>query len=332
MTDYPAVRRSTKPSWKKAEVRRKWQGLFAAFIAIVLFLALINLVLKTFSLKKYIGQSKWDSRASFVSLLSTVPPSIFVYQPDRERMAILALPSDTLLETGKSDEPLKKLANIYKDNLPQEVVNIMSVNFGADIANFVDLSEEIKLDEEASKKLFKKFASISTPLAIITGTYDSKVKGTNLTRIDAIRLWWRIKGLSIDKVKLVDLGSLTEEVVISENTKVLGVDDTAFNLAIAEYLESQKLAGEDQKVEIENASGYVQAGNLAFDFVSNVGINVKKMNQTSKQADKTIIITSEKNDVSGYLARLFNCDIVGSSGEGEIRIILGRDFASRYYR
>ena len=112
MTRYQALRQSSGQAWKKHEDKRKWKDILAIFIATVLIFAIANGFFKTFSIKKYIDNSDWDSKSSFVSFLDTANPSVFVFQTDPKRMVFLKLDGERYLQTGNQNQPLVKLSTL----------------------------------------------------------------------------------------------------------------------------------------------------------------------------------------------------------------------------
>jgi hypothetical protein len=335
MKRYPALRQNSGQAWKRRENQRKWRDILAIFIAGVLIFAIINGFFKTFSLKKFVSQSEWDSKSSFVSFLDTINPSIFVFQTDPKRMVFLELDGERYLQTGKQNQPLAKLSTLISEKSGVELSKMLSLSFGADIEKYVFFSKEQSLNSQSLRTMFKNFASPLTPLLILTGRRNNDIKDTNLTRIDMIKLWWQLKDLSTDKLELVDLSPLSEEVVTSENQKVLGVDETSLHFQISKYLENPKIASTDFKVVIQNASGMQTASSLASDFMTSVGFDISKTEVGENIADKTKILAKKENSYpAGYLARIFNCDIVGSQNAGEDTaiVILGRDFADKYFQ
>lgn len=335
MTNYPA--------WKKRDFREKWRNFLAVFITIVLFFAILNGLVKTFSLKKYLGQIKWDGRSSFVAGLGTWPPSVLVYRKDSPKIAILKLSRDSYFATGKTSEPLVRLGDVVNNKLSDDFTRILSIAFGTRVENYIFFEDQIFVTEESIQNLFKNFSSIRTPFEILGQGLDGNIEETNITRIDQIRLWWQLKGLSIEKLEINDLSGLAEEIVFANDQKVLGADEASLHLRITKYLENSKFLEKNYKVGIHNASGFPAAGELAAEFATSVGLNVVKVETTSGSEDKTRIVTDNREDfAAGYLANIFNCDIVGSpfgvsgesieAGSDEIVVIIGRDFASEYFR
>jgi len=335
MTRYPALRQSLGQVWKKREDKRKWKDILAIFIAVVLIFAIFNGFAKSFSIKKYLSKSNWDSKFSFVTILATKPPSVFVFQTDPQKIVSLKLDSERYLVTGNQNQPLVKFSTLLAEKSGEELSKVLSLAFSADIKNYAFFTEEQVLNKENLQTMFKKFASPVTPFLILTGRIDKNIAKTNITRIDMIKLWWQLKSLGINKLEMVDLSDLKEEVVTADNQKVLGIDQTSLHFQISKYLENPDIANKDFKVIIQNASGTGDTTSLASDFATSVGFDISKVEISENISDKTNIVT-KKADLYPvrYLARVFNCDIVGSQNvpENTAIIVLGRDFAANYFQ
>lgn len=322
------------PSWKRHKVRHDGKNILAVFIVIVLVLAITNGIAKSFSLKKYFSQSEWDSKSSFVSIFSTSPPSIFIFNKDFKRLAFFKLDENAYFATGGEDR-LKRTAQIFLDEDGEKITRITSLNLGIDVEKYVTMKEKVPAEMESIKNLFKNFASFTAPIKIIGGLYDKKIEDTNITRIDLLKLWWQLKGVSADKLELIELAGYKEEIITDDNTKVLGVEEESIRLLMGKYLENRYLEQEKVNVEIVNGSKIPDALQLAADFAASSGFNVTAVEQSSELSEVTRIITRDKNSYSvSYLASIFDCDIVfqpDEAGESDIIVVIGRDFASNYF-
>ena len=333
MTDYPAGRLKHQ-SWKKRQVQAKWRSLLAFFITLILILALINGFSRSLSLNKYFGESNWDSKSSFVAAFLTKPIALLVVQKEPKRITFLTLDEETYLTSGDSEEPIVKLSSVIDENDGVQLSKILTIAYRTYVGSYVTFKDQ-KIDEETIKKWFKQYASILTPLAILTGRYDEAMN-TNITRIDQIKLWWQVKGFSIKSVDLVDLSQYKEELLVSDNQKVLGVDDVVLHQAVKEYLQNLEIEKENLKIEITNSTGTPGAGQLAADFVTSVGGGVVEINTSSSGLDKTFIRTSDENSYTArYLANMFDCGINGApvNEEGaDMTLVVGQDFTARYFK
>ena len=295
--------------------------------------AIANGIAKSFSLKSFFDKSAWDGRSPFVSILETSPPSIFVFQKDPRRLAVFKLDANAFLVTARK-EGLQKTADIFEKESGEKVAKVLSLNLGADIENFVSIDQKVAAEKQSVENLLNNFASLVTPFQIISGTYGSGLQNTNITRIDLLKLWWQLKGVSVEKLELVELSPYKEEIITADNKKILGVEKESIRLKMNQYLENRYLDQKKANVEIINGSKVPNALQLAADFASSAGFSVTQAEQSPQISEKTQIVAYDKNSYNAsYLASIFDCDIVSeSNGQGaDLTVVIGRDFASNYF-
>lgn len=342
MTDYRALNRRINPEWRRRETKKSW-GSFTVLVIAIFFLIIIGSgFAKSFADKNQAEAGKWDSRFSFVSAVLTKNPSVAVYQQEPERLVVMSLDSESYVPVGDSSAPLVKISEVVNKKDGEALSKTLSHAFGTKIDNFVIFEDQLTADVESVKSAFVKFSSFSSGISIITGKYKDELLGTNIPRVDMFRLWWKVKNLSINQVEFVDLSAYKQEVIAGEEQKVLGVDDVSLNKFISKYLENDDVASSDVVVKIINASGNLEAANLAAEFVTSFGLVVRSVESTSLQG-KTLIRTSKNKDLAvNYLAKVFECDILGDSqigqegsSEGNLvgvaEIVIGEDFAQKYF-
>lgn len=323
-----------EPAWKKHQVKRKWQSIVSVFITVTLLFAIVNGLAKGFSLKNQFADLKWDGKSSIAIAINTKNPSLFIFQTDPKKAAILTNGSDIFYQSGKQDEVLQKVTgNIL--NSPQDLTRILSHTYGAKIENYLMFDSENEMDEDFFKKLFINFASITTPLELLTYGWGDNIKSTNISRLDAIRLWWQLKSISFENLTVTDLSTYSSEIINYENQKVLGADTVSLNRVISNYLENIVVVSENKTIKIQNGSGQPKAAKLAASFVESVGGNVVEVSTSDFEFNLTQIIAKDKKFyTAGYLAKIFNCDINGAQNldnDDEITVILGSDFARFYF-
>lgn len=333
MTDYPAKRRST---WQKREDRRRWREILAIFTVIFLLFAFFNGFLKAFSLKRLVADSHWDSESSLAIALNTKPASVLIYQKDPQRLVFVTYREDTFWATGNSDAPLINLSSVIAVKDGQKLTKILSNGFGANITSYVMYKNLKDLDDKSAQKIFAGFAAITTPVALLVKGVGGDVESTNLTRLDLIKLWWQVKGLSVNKLEIQDFGPYYVEIVDKDGNKVRGFDSEKINREITKYLESSKIRGEGLKVEIVNSSNVAGAGKLASGILESAGFKVVSLETGESEAVNSQVATVETGAYSAkYLASVCSCAIFSlpkeTVGEGTIKFILGRDFAKKYY-
>lgn len=333
MTDYPkkGLRlRSASSSWKKREDARKWHSLVGIFTTIVLLLAVVNGVFKTLSFSKHFSKPSWDGKSSFAVALSTTPTSVLIYSPNSKELNLVALGGELYIPTGETDKPIGRVAELSEDT--QKLAMVASTVTRAPIKNYVVFDRELTADEVNFQQVFKGFASLATPVALfIFG--PSGVVDTNISRTDMISLWWQVKSLSIDELNFVPLGAYSQDIVMSNGAKVLGVDSASVLKTVSKYMENREVLESSLEIEIVDASGDANNLRLASDFVTSIGGRVV----AEKESEVTTAITSiaaqdDDSYTAAYLAKLFDCDInqVPSLAKDQLRVVLGEDFGKRF--
>lgn len=316
-------------SWKQHQAKENRKSIFSVFLTIVLLFAIASGFSKGFSLTSKIKSGKWDGASPFTIAVGGPKPAVFIYQPDSKEIAVLSVSGETLYEGGNSSNPLEKIS----DASAQKTAETLSKTFGAKIDNYINIPDT--LDEGKSKEMFKNFASLTTPVSILIRGKDDEIKSTNITRLDSLRLWWKVKGLGVKDVQFTDLALLVEEIIDASGQKVLGVDTLSLNRQIAQYLQDSKLTGENINITIKNGTGVPGAARLAASFATSVGAKVVDVKDEKAVNNKTSIVANEKSFTSSYLAKMFNCDInvaQNDTGIGEITLDLGQDFAEYWFK
>lgn len=326
MTDYP----TRSSAWRRKQTQTKLANLAGIFITVILLLALANGFLRSFSLGKYLGDSSWDGKSSQVVALNWQPGSILIFQPEPKRLVLAKFGQNLHFATGNPQNPVQDLASLFGAGDGQRMIQVLSSIGRTSIKNYLLFKEAIPADRENLERFFKKFASLATPLSILTGSWERDIKNTNLTRKDLISLWWQVKALGVGDLSLVDLG-VSEKLVLADDRQVLGVDSVSLQKAIGQYLENRKLVEEGMAVSIQNASGVAGAGGLAADFVASVGGDVKRLETVAGPVAKSQILADNTSYTVLYLAKIFECGIKNvPAADGEITVIIGADFAQKY--
>lgn len=327
-------RKMREPAWKKHQVKRKWQSIASVFITVTLVFAIVNGLAKGISFKNQLATSKWDGKSSMAVAINTRNPSVFIFQTDPKSAVVLTNGSNIFYQSGKEREVLQKVTGDIL-NSPQDLTRMLSHTYGVKIDNYLMLNGENGMDDDIYKKLFINFASITTPLKLLTYGWGDNIKSTNVSRLDAIRLWWQLKSISFENLSVNDLSTYSAEIINYENQKVLGADTVSINRVISNYLENIAIVSENKKIRIQNGSENPKAAKLAASFIESVGGNVVEVSNNDFEYTQTQIIAKDKKSYTlGYLEKIFNCDINGAQNSGasdEIIVIVGADFADTYF-
>lgn len=321
-----------QPAWKKHQTKKKWRSIISVFIFATLIFAIINGLVKGFTLGDKVAKSDWDTQSAYVAAVNTNNPAVFVFNKDLERAAVFTLGGNTLFETGDIKEPLGKISDNIENSGSKLSKNLQKA-YGIKVQNYINFSQREEMNEENGQEIFENFTSIATPIKLLTAGWGKNVEGTNITRVDAFRLWWQLKGISVKELKLVDLTTYQEEIVNQNGRHVLGADTVSLNRVVAEYLQNFEIAQEKKNVRIVNSSGLGYAAGLAQSFARSVGVNVVGVEKSKQLQQQTQVFAENNNSYTAkYLAKVFDCAINDAQKDGledEITIVLGSDFVLR---
>ena len=339
----------------KRESGNKTKTVLAVLVIIVLVFTILAGLVKSFALpgSAFEPNSAWDGKSSFAVALDTNPSSVFIYQREPKRIVFLGLDSNMYFVTGNPKTPVAKISDAISGSKDFDIARVMALSFGAPVTNYAVLSKRENLDNKVAQKMFKDFASLTTPFIVMTRGKPSFIKNTNITRYDAFRLWWQVKGLSVESVNVSDISALSEEIVVGGGRKVLGVDTTSLNRKIHDYLENINVIKEGYNISILNESGNPSAAGVAADFIQASGGNVVSEKEGDIRESSQVVVRKKGDYTPSYLAKIFGCDIrelvsmekrelvsseleitqaQNNGSNNELTVVLGRDFANKYFK
>lgn len=326
--------KNSNSGWRKHQTKNKWHAIVAVLISVTLMFAIINGLTKGISIKDNFSSSKWDGKSSFSIAIGSENSSLFIFQPDLNNLVVFTISGETLYETGDSNKPYEELAKAIERG-GSDYITAMSKTYESKIDNYIINKRSDYIDDVKASIYFDQFVSLTTPLKLIGGNWGENGTDTNITRIDAFKLWWKTKSLSAEQLIVTDLSSLKEEIILNNEQTVLGADQAALSRSIAKYLENFTIREENLSIKIINGSGSRKSLELASAFVANVGGSISAVEISESVSTTTKILSSNKNSYTAkYLANIFNCDIneaKTSVKQDEIILILGEDFTARYY-
>ena len=301
MTDY-AVRRD---GVGKISKKKSWKLFIAVFLLVIFLFAASNGIVKA---REWTGdsQSRWDGVSSFVFALNDDEDYIAVFQKDPRRFVAFRLGS--VFGEGAS---------------PSEIIKSLSIGSGVVIKNYLAGSGHGNLLEQ-----FEEFKSYTTPVKIIFGAYDNA--DTNIARLDALRLWWQVKGLRVNDTNVVDI---RDNYAGNTNSKVMGTNSFAVGREVRPYVENIKILSEDIEIRIVNSSGDVAAGNVLESFITNIGGRVITINGNTEVLNDCQVIGA-RTYTRDYLAKTFSCDIndqaFGEDNGQILTVVIGQEFRESY--
>ncbi len=306
MRDFSA--RSRSISFKKNRTG-SWHIHLALFVLVIFsFVAFSSLAHNIFS-NKHVAGDAWDDKSSYVAGFLKSPIYLFIFQKDPRRVAIVKWGSEQL--------------SLQREELATNISKTLGVKVDSFIAKKVENFDD-------AKKTFEDFTSIITPLKILATGVDTK--NTNISRFDAIKLWWQLKSIRTNEVKTLDLSQTSQ----ASAQKVLGTTSKYLNQELSPYLENFIIVGEDIPISLVNKSGDVRSVGLAQNFITSVGGRVNSVDSGEELMEHCVVATNRKNSYSAkYLAKIFGCDTldtISSDEDPTISLEIGKSFARKYFQ
>lgn len=332
MTDYSS-HSNRRASWKRRQNQNKWRGILAVFITVVLIFVIINGFLRGLTLKRWFSGSIWDGRTVMAIAVNSEPPSLVVYQNESRRITVVALPGDLSFATGDAGEPIKRVQKAFEEDSEGGRL-FLTKYLGVNVSGFVKLKEIKKMDRAEAQKIFGDFAFLTTPVSIVFNGLERNIEVTNLSRVDMLRFWWHVKGMSVDDLVFVTLDNYVVGIIGAEDKTFKGLDRDLTRRAIAKYFEGEKLLSKKVAIEVNNSSGVNGIGTLASEIAEMAGFSVSNVTGGDSTQEMTKVIVSEKSEEADHLAKIFNCDIVwrqnNEAESSKITLVIGSDFAKRF--
>lgn len=302
MTDY----RSRLISGRARSGSGSWKAIVFVFLSIVIFIAVANGISKMGEAKQD-NKTGWDGSSPFTFFIHGDSDYLAVFQKDPKRF--VAVKIDGLVDSNLSGGDL---------------VGDVSARVGVVVKKHVSIGTGKSFDGE-----LQDFSSVFTPVKIVFGGTDNL--DTNISRYEAIRLWWQFKGIRSENAEIIDsepfLGG-------NESRAVLGVSSSQINRIIRNYTENEKILSDNLDIKIVNRSGEGASAALLETFISSSGGSVVEVVGTVDSIPGCNVEGADSY-TRDYLAKTFDCDITDSAfeniSEGNLTITIGQEFADTYF-
>ncbi len=211
-------------------------------------------------------------------------------------------------------------------------VNVVGKDENTSLVSFAPKSNAIyvlNIENGKNKNLIDKFeipidGEINADISITEGNIKSsffkflipfKVKETNLTIFDLLRLSFYANSVSINSIYQKDIS-------ISDDRATLK------SLGVYSYFIDQGIAEEKISIEVVNGTDEFGLGNKLAGFLSNIGANVIMVSTGDNLAKKSVIEHfGEESYTLKKLSRVLNFPIkkINKKKLGNITVIIGKD-------
>ena len=328
MTDYPALKKA-HPAWRRKRAERKWREVLAVFVVLVLVVVIVGGLLKTVRLPKD-ESSGWDGELGLAIAINSTPGTVVVYGKTPPKIGVFRADGDLWFATGDASRPVSSVDGIFE--LPGEnAVGVLANLTGVNVSKFVYFKTRPDFLGNGAYKFFVDFASIKSPLLILFGRTDL-LASTNMTRVELLTLWWKVKGISVKQVQVKSFSDFADEIIGPGNMKFKSLDRESVWREFLSYFDG--LGTKKGDIEIVNDSGVSGAGKLASSIVSAYGFSVTGVSTSDNIGETCRLTVFARASDASKLAKALGCDIVlrqDLSQSARIIMFLGREFSQKYF-
>lgn len=266
--------------------------------------------------------------------------------PNEKVATILKIPDDTYLnlaygfgryparsiyELGQAEStPMgaKLLKHTLSDLEGIAVDGIILARSQSEMRSPVKLIEEIKQNPVSMISLVSKLDS-------------------DLSRLELFRLFWELRGIRSDNLRLVDLGTstITRSALLADGTRVLGIDQVKLDNLIQSKFKDLKVEDEGLSIGVFNGTDHSKLAEAVARIINHMGGRVIFVTN-SQQSYPQSFVFGKKGYTTVRLTQIFaprclktpfvfsrfqkaNCDIKDPeilSSRAQVNVVLGEDF------
>lgn len=334
-----------KKSARKKFHKKKASKLSIGIIALVILVCLIILG-KTISFVSGLNQpfapdsktiSKeiiWDGKGVVNVAVLADKTYILSFNPDQKTLLVLKIPDETYVSVpfnfGKWS-----LGSVYKlgqsESTPIGAIlykKTLEENLGIFINSYI-------IDQKSKDSFEKKLADLrQNPLENINFLEEIK---TDLSFLEYWKIFWQIRGVRFDRVKILNLGDsdLTSWIVLRDGTRVISIDQDELDNFIQKYFADSKIRDEGLSIGIYNTTDHPGLAEKAARIIENMGSRVVFTANSKSHLDQSVIVGG-KSYTNNILTQIFTPQKSASlpssldSSRADINLFLGEDYFMRY--
>ncbi len=326
---------------------KRQEKLFSLGRFIILALIFMLLSISAFNLWQ---KRLWDGESRFTIALNADPVTIFSIEPTSHKAVLITIPSNTIFDVpyGYGDylaSSIFRLGALDKKRgggvlFSKSVEN----SLGIMVDGYVSLKQEtlsfpLKTAEDIRLVKSNYFSYIKLPAILwgaLTPTYE-----TNLSFLDLIALFFKIKSLRSDQIELINIGelSLLSDRKLPDGAEVKIIDDEIFDSALNDNFQDISIRKELVSFQVVNATDKDQLATQIGRILKNSGINVvSKTTAPKTESYLCKLKIFEKKALSSLVVRKvaghYNCQIEDNSNKSEagetntadVKLFLGEGF------
>lgn len=317
------------PRWKKEQKQRKEKKRFRLARNLFFLICLILLSAIGYQVWGSLRKSLWDGKSRLTLALNSTPILVASFEPSEKTLNFLSIPPNTYIEIIHGygfykAESIWRLGELEKC-AGELLLGSLQEYLGVPVDGYASASG-IRY-QVSSDKIKESF------LAIIYSLLRGEGE-TSLTRWDLIRLWWGIKGVRFDKVRLVDLEktNIVEETILPDGTPALIPDPLRLDQLMVQLFSDRRIKEEGLAIGAYNSTDYPGLAKKVARIINNISGQVIEVGDWEVGSGKCEVRGGKQlaNTYTGKkLIKIFNCQYGGpemGESQAEIAIILGQDY------
>lgn len=156
---------------------------------------------------------------------------------------------------------------------------------------------------------------------------------SSLNIADRANILLTLSQIRFDKIKNIDMGLLSEDVVLADGSTAKNVEKENIDNLLSSIFIDDTVRNENIRLEVVNTTSYSGLGNRAARIITNIGgsvVSVASSDSPSQGCQIEVSKSKEKSQTIQKLAKIFSCRILETDmgDRVEAKIILGSDYVN----
>ena len=335
------MKKEKLPRWLREQRERKIK-FFKKLIGVLLFLSFFFVAgLIIFKIWCFTKNSLWDGKERVNFVISSKDAYVVSLQPGEKNMVVIKIPEETLVEVthgyGKyrvgsvyllGEQEKIGGGRILGETIQEYLGIAMDGYLGREAIWILGVGSEQDL-EKKDYTLKRKVNKLLGLLKILKGDLD-----TNFSKLDLFRLWICASGVRPGRITYFNLAESygSSETRLPDGQNAYEVEPEMLEGIVKKNFIYGPIKKENFLIEIDNSTGYPEAGEKIARILTNMGADVVSVLQTSIKQDECLVLATRKlkNSYSvKKIKRVFNCKFeegMKTGGRADIMVIIGEAY------
>lgn len=314
-------------------------GLGLAVLAFLILLVVVGKLLGWVG-ELYKGTStSWDGKTPLNLVVKADNVYLLSFSPADKEVIGLKIPSETYLQVpfNFGNWPVRSIYGLGQAEKPpigdKLLKATLSSSFGLPVSAF--LSPGGNLTEAALDKIVGEMRG--NPIKSLSLFGKSK---TDLSIVGFTKLWWGMRKVRTDKVKIIDLAesNLISKMVLPDATVAQSLDQKRLDEFIQKQLADTNITSEAISIGIYNTTEHPGLADQAARLITNMGGRVVFTLSTTERLKESIIL-GKPSYTMNLLPKVFQIkcgkkcqpkNLTEDLSQAEINLFLGEDYYLKY--